>query len=332
MNSELKSGLFTGGKHKSGFSLRLCDSARNIAFQIAALLACASIANAFSILKPFQEKSPVRVAVIGFTQKAANYDEKAARLLEAAISDSIKMDARVSLIEGSMLRPALAGIGYEGSINLRREDARRIGAAIGCDFFITGKAEAIVRSYSKEDTHIEALIGVMIVDGRSGDLAYFDFIEEKASTAEAALSKVANSLKSKADFYAEKMMNWRDEREVLRKDIQTKDALIEPVEDIPEEGSSRSEGFKPPEFLSRVKPEYTSQAERSDISATVEASVIFSANGEIGRIEITRWAGFGLDQSAIEAIQKLKFKPAMRDGKAVSVRATVQYNFRRVEK
>jgi len=50
----------------------------------------------------------------------------------------------------------------------------------------------------------------------------------------------------------------------------------------------------------------------------------------VGEIQIVRWGGFGLDESAERAIRQLKFKPATRDGRAVSVRAIVRYNFRRL--
>jgi outer membrane biosynthesis protein TonB len=38
-----------------------------------------------------------------------------------------------------------------------------------------------------------------------------------------------------------------------------------------------------------------------------------------------------LDEAAERAIRQLKFKPATRAGLAVSVRAGVRYNFRRVD-
>ena len=79
-----------------------------------------------------------------------------------------------------------------------------------------------------------------------------------------------------------------------------------------------------------MKPEYTPQADSSDISATVEARVVFKSDGQVGDIEIIMWAGFGLDESAAAAIRQLRFKPATRDGRPVSVRATVRYNFRRL--
>jgi TonB family protein len=79
-----------------------------------------------------------------------------------------------------------------------------------------------------------------------------------------------------------------------------------------------------------VKPDYTAEAELADITATVEAMVVFGSSGELGRVEIIRWAGFGLDEAAERAIRQLKFKPATRDGDPISVRAMIRYNFRRV--
>ena len=36
----------------------------------------------------------------------------------------------------------------------------------------------------------------------------------------------------------------------------------------------------------------------------------------------------GLDEKAIEAVEKWKFKPGMKGGKPVNVRATIEVNFR----
>ena len=47
---------------------------------------------------------------------------------------------------------------------MSRDEARRVGAAIGCDFFIIGKAEALTRSTRENESHEEAYAGVMIVD------------------------------------------------------------------------------------------------------------------------------------------------------------------------
>jgi TonB family protein len=268
-----------------------------------------------------QPPRALRVAVVGFSGNVGG-------AIEAAIPESLSTDARVRLVERSQLRPALAAIGYDGSINMTLDDARRMGAAIGCDFFITGKAEAIARSVREGESHQEAIIAVMIVDGRAGSLSLFDLINEKAATKELAVEKAGAALKARAAGYVTRVLGLRAAQSEVPRASTPQGG--EPVEDIPDPQSPLAAGFKPPEFLNRVKPEYTPQADASDISATVEARVVFKADGRVADIEIIRWAGFGLDESAAAAIRRLRFKPATRDGRPVSVRATVRYNFRRV--
>jgi hypothetical protein len=93
---------------------------------------------------------------------------------------ALKRDPTVSLIDDALVRPAVTGIGYSGSINMSKDEARKLGAAVGCDFFVIGKAEAFSRSDHEKESHEEAYAAVMIVDGRTGDLRVFDLISSKA--------------------------------------------------------------------------------------------------------------------------------------------------------
>lgn len=277
---------------------------------------------------PIALQTPVRIALIGFSRARATSDSLA---LESSFAEAFGRDSRVALIDHSMMQPALIGIGYEGSINMSKDEARRLAAAIGCDFFIAGKAEALTRSEVKNESHEEAFAGVMIVDGRTGSLAVFFFVSKKAATREGALGAVAKALSERAPGYIDRMIQVRTRGPMpALEDSGNSPATADLIEDIPEEDSPRAAGFKPPQFLSRVKPGYTSEAEQADITATVEVVAVFRSNGEVGGVEIARWAGFGLDESAIAAIRQLKYVPAMRDGNPVNVRAMIRYNFRRV--
>ncbi len=269
----------------------------------------------------------LRVAIVAFAPATASHKPG-----EVALAEALSRDGRVALIDPSIVRSALAGIGYDGSINMSKDEARKLGAAIGCDFFIVGKAETLIRSDHENEAHEEAYTGVMIVDGRTGALMDFDFISNNASTRESALQALTKTLDARAAGYVDRMIQVRARARTPRSSDSTSAAstAADLVEDVPGEGSSRSAGFKPPEFINRVKPGYAAQAEMADITATVEAMVVFRANGEIGAIEITRWAGFGLDESAERAIRQLRFKPATRDGNAINVRAMIRYNFRRI--
>ena len=273
-------------------------------------------------------QSSVRVAIIGFTRS----QNELSRSLESVLVDSLSRDPRVALIDPSLIRPALAGIGYDGSINMSKDEARKLGSAIGCDFFLLGKAEAVARSEHDNKFYEEAYAGVMIVDGRTGALAAFDFILNNASTTQAARQSLSKSLIDRTTGYVDRMTRIRAQTGAgrSRESMISRSTVLDPVEEMPVDGSQRAEGFKDPEFLNRVKPEYAIEADKADITATVEAIVVLRSNGEVGAVEITRWAGFGLDESAERAIRQLKFDPATRDGSPINLRALIRYNFRRV--
>lgn len=277
-------------------------------------------------------QAPLRVALIGFTHASSRDSAAISNKVESRLNASLSSDPRVLLVDDSIVRSALFGLGYDGSINMRRDEARRVGSAIGCDFFITGRLEVLTRSERKGESHEEAFAGVMIVDGRTGDLAVFDFICEKATTRQVALNAIEKAMVERAPGYIDRIIQIRARGQGPASTTSTNSGITaaDLVEDMPDEDSPRAAGFKPPQFLSRVKPSYTIEAEQADITAAVEVMVVFRSNGEVGPIEITRWAGFGLDESASAAIRQLKFKPAMRDDKPASIRAMIRYNFRRV--
>ena len=281
------------------------------------------------VVTPIALQSSPRVALIGLA-RAKGTD--GSPTLESAFAEALGRDSRVELIDHSRIEPALTGIGYDGSINMSKDEARRLAAAIGCDFFIVGKVEALTRSERENESHEEAFAGVMIVDGRTGALAVFDFISEKAATREVALSAVTKTLGERAAGYIDRLIQIRKQSQLPATTSSSSSVATagDLIEDMPDEDSPRAAGFTPPQFLSRVKPTYTSEAEQADITATVEAMVVFRSNGEVGTIEITRWAGFGLDESAAAAIRQLKFTPALRNANPISVRAMLRYNFRRV--
>jgi TonB family protein len=57
--------------------------------------------------------------------------------------------------------------------------------------------------------------------------------------------------------------------------------------------------------------------------------LIVDAQGNPQNVHIVRTLGMGLDEKALEAVRKYKFKPAMKDGKIpVPVPITVEVNFR----
>ena len=87
-------------------------------------------------------------------------------------------------------------------------------------------------------------------------------------------------------------------------------------------------GVSNPQVLYQVEPEYSEEARKAKFQGTVVLQLVVDVTGKAVEIKILRPLGLGLDQKAIEAVEKWKFKPGMKDGKPVPVYASVEVNFR----
>lgn len=88
-------------------------------------------------------------------------------------------------------------------------------------------------------------------------------------------------------------------------------------------------GVTSPELLSQVKPQYTTDAMRAKIQGKVWLEVVVMPDGRPGNIRVVRSLDrtFGLDEEAIKAMQRWRFRPGMRQGKPVPVAVTVEMEF-----
>jgi TonB family protein len=87
-------------------------------------------------------------------------------------------------------------------------------------------------------------------------------------------------------------------------------------------------GVSAPSVLVKVEPEYSEEARKAKWQGTVVLSLVVDENGAAQAIRVTKSLGLGLDQKAIEAVQKWRFKPGMKDGKPVPVVASIEVSFR----
>ncbi|HWZ31029.1 MAG TPA: energy transducer TonB [Bryobacteraceae bacterium] len=87
-------------------------------------------------------------------------------------------------------------------------------------------------------------------------------------------------------------------------------------------------GVSPPSVLSKVEPEYSEDARKAKWQGTVTLQIVVDEHGNPQQMQVTRALGMGLDQKAMEAVSKWRFRPGMKDGKPVPVIATIEVNFR----
>ncbi len=74
--------------------------------------------------------------------------------------------------------------------------------------------------------------------------------------------------------------------------------------------------------------EFSDEARRQKYQGVCTISVIIDAQGNPQSPRVVQPLGMGLDQKALEAVMKYRFKPAKKDGKPVAARMTVVVNFR----
>jgi TonB family protein len=87
-----------------------------------------------------------------------------------------------------------------------------------------------------------------------------------------------------------------------------------------------SETLKPT-ILYREKAKYTEDARLHKVEGTVVLTIVFGADGSVHDIRTVRGLPDGLTETSIEAAQKIRFHPAVQNGKPVSVRATLEFSF-----
>jgi len=271
--------------------------------------------------------SIVRVAVLdlGADGTGRRATERLARRLADAGTNS---ETKLSLLDRDLGRAASRGVGYQGSLNMTLSEARSLGAAIGCDFYVTGDAQTVRRSSSARPVYFEAYASVFVVSARTGRLVLWDRAAAEADKPEQAEGFLLDELDKRAARYAVAIQEAfaREERERFNPPADEGAGLIDLSAD---EGAGAHTDLREPAPYKRLRPAYPDSASRAEAEATVDAEVEVSAGGEVGRVEIVRWAGFGLDDSVVSTIRQMHFRPATRDGQPVAVRVLLRYNFRR---
>jgi TonB family protein len=279
-----------------------------VVFGLIVLLSLSAIAEA---------QTSVRVAVLDLEGDGGGI----ARLLRETA-------AGFEAVDPEQIRAALRGAGYQngppGYLNPSLDEARSLGAAVGGDYYFAGRVAVTRRLGANDDHYFEAVAGIYLVEARSGRLVLFDYARATNGEQEPARQELTRLIEARRARYTE-AINAASARRL--EEAVTPPAVIDAIEIL--DGKVTARALAAPVFYQRLKPVYTTEAASVELVATVELAAVFGADGKVGEVEILRWAGFGLDESATATVKKLRFKPAARDGRAVSVRALVRYTFRR---
>ena len=242
----------------------------------------------------------------------------------------LRATGEVMLVDADLSRAAAKGIGYAGSLNLAVSEARDLGVALATEFYILGDAQTVRRSSFESPVYYESYCSIFLVSARTGRLILWErpsFETPEATNAEAKLSQYLTD-----DAFTRRLLGiikktHEDERAQRTVLTASAEAIIEEAPE--DEKAAEAQGVRAPRPYRRLRPEYPQTAARADAEATVDVVVDVGADGEVGDVQIARWAGFGLDESTIATVRQLHFFPAMRNGTPIPMRVMLRYNFRK---
>ncbi|HTQ78906.1 MAG TPA: energy transducer TonB [Thermoanaerobaculia bacterium] len=83
-----------------------------------------------------------------------------------------------------------------------------------------------------------------------------------------------------------------------------------------------------PVVLERVEPQYTEMARRVRLEGTVIVEAIIDESGRVVNVKVLKGLPMGLDQAAVDAVSRWRFKPATFHDRAVKVYYSLTVNFR----
>jgi protein TonB len=87
-------------------------------------------------------------------------------------------------------------------------------------------------------------------------------------------------------------------------------------------------GIVDPQILVQTIPSYTDEAIKAKVQGVVLLQAIIRKNGRVDSPVVLRGLGYGLEEKAIkEIVSNWRFRPAMLNGQAVDLQATIEVTF-----
>ena len=82
-----------------------------------------------------------------------------------------------------------------------------------------------------------------------------------------------------------------------------------------------------PVLVYKVEPEFTEEARKARVQGSVLIKAVVSETGIVREPQVTRSLGMGLDERAIEAVAKWRFKAGVKDCRAAPMSAWIEVHF-----
>lgn len=243
----------------------------------------------------------------------SNKTSKATALrLERVLSDHF------AIIDPDLTRAAFDAQEYSTPYNLTLREAVILGSSIGSKAFVLVKSDTILRRSFERPEYFESYAAIYLVDSAEGDLLDWNLIVHEDEDRTTAREKMTAKLSTIGEWARDTIERWNKKQNPLLR-------LPDDYNPFTEEDSRAPLPYR------RMKPAYTPFADKYGVAATVDILVEIGADGAVSNSRITRWAGFGLDESVSKTIRKMIWRPADNRKGSFTSKILLRYNFRDIE-
>jgi len=274
-----------------------------------------------------QTQQKIKVGVLNFGSTPLG------KLTADKLRINFRGDPNIQLLDPDLSEAAARGVGYSGSLNMSTSEARDLGSAMDAEFYVIGDAQTLRRNSSTNPVYYESYSSVFVISARTGRLIFWDRLKAESDKTTAAEEQLDSTLKAKqtAERCLEAIRKAQLEESNQRAiEVGSPPPLIADAPD--DEKIADVQGVRLPRPYRRLRPTYPETAAVADAEATVDVLVDVGADGEVSNVQITRWGGFGLDETTIATVRQLHFFPAQRNGTPIPMRVLLRYNFRKPSK
>lgn len=237
---------------------------------------------------------------------------------DALLLNSLRpeLEKRFVVLEEGISRSALSSFDGLNPFNMSIMEGRNLSEAIGAEILLLLEASTQARTSLSAPTGHETFASIHLVSGRNGRLIAWRLFTRTDTTPESAMALLRNDVTDIAEWI---------ERTV--KGAAPDDAVFRLNGDSEHLQDFSDEGVKAPAPYRRISPGYTETARLYGREGIVEAEIHLDSQGVVVDVRLIRWIGYGLDESVVQAVREMSWRPAYRDDKPVSSRFLVRYNF-----
>ncbi len=322
---------------------------------------CFSAALALVIVAPFaalraQESTPASAADVRFRSKAADGGQTAEKhlaaenLLRATLAKRAQASGRqgveygVTLVElGEVLqkerRTVEADALYEQAVSVlgNRPEAARAMTHLGISALAAKEFDRAYDQFQRASLLNSAGAGIAtmwmaVARHRAGNFEEADGLYRQAlviqdpSSSEAATTMQLYSMFLGQQGRSDEARSLQDGALAVRKS--RRERAMAAGQETNSAAYRIGNGVTAPVLIAKMEPEYTDEARVAQLQGTAVLYAEIGPDGETHNVQIISGLGLGLDEKAVEAINAWKFRPGTKDGEAVTVRATIEVNFR----